>query len=291
MLCRLSRFVLVIFGLVSISLSFPSLSTAQARTNLGDIYRSRQGEVKKQVDNLVKPNTILSYSVPFESGTKINIVYPERWESLANNVRITLKDTYQEYSKAFGEIPAFSSSVRLMEEETFYISTGAPTWTNALYYKGQILIPISDKSQFDLDNIQRSLKHELMHAVVNALSKGHCPGWLDEGLASWAEGKENSALQPALARYLKRNPPVPLSLLQSGFTKLETKMVPAAYAQSLYATRSLINTYGLKEIGEYLRELSDGNSKSKVFIESFKMSENTFEEQFSKSLKEWAKPS
>lgn len=266
-----------------------SQAIAQDRTSLGDIYREKFKASAGATTQVASLNNIISAELVLNGGSKLSLVYPSRWQPLADHLKKSLTDTHASLTRAFGEIPKYSSSVRLMDEDTFYLSTGAPSWTNALYYKGQILIPISEKSEFDKDNLERSLKHELMHAVVNALSSGKCPGWLDEGLAEWVEGTENPALQPALDRYLKKNPPVPLKMLQSGFTKLDTKMVPAAYAQSLYATHTLINTYGLKRIGIYLKELREGSTKAEAFIDSFSMSEDQFEARLGESLREWAR--
>lgn len=38
---------------------------------------------------------------------------------------------------------------------------------------------------------------------------------------------------------------IPLGMLQGGFTKLDPKMVPAAYAQSLVTTSAVLSGYGL----------------------------------------------
>ena len=280
---RTPLFTLLTFTIISV---ISCAAFADDRTNLGDIYRKQYLRSDKSTSN-VKSQTVISSEVTLAGGTKLNLVFPQKWDLLANSLQNDLKETHTSLSKAFGELPKFSSSVRLMEEDMFYLSTGAPSWTNALYYKGQILIPVPENENFDYENIKRSLKHEFMHAVINAMSDGKCPGWLDEGLAQWVEGSENPALQPALHRYLKKNPPVPLSLLQNGFTKLETKMVPAAYAQSLYATHTLINTYGLDAVGQFLRHLKKDSNKPRVFQAKFSISEQVFESMLGNSLKEW----
>ncbi|MCO6429533.1 MAG: hypothetical protein J5J00_01640 [Deltaproteobacteria bacterium] len=260
--------------------------------NLGSLYRD---EFVNTTIRLPRPeprqgDSQISISIlELDGGTQVTLHAPNRWKQLAGKLLKSLKSTHEGYASSFGEIPQFKTALKLMDEDTFYRSTGAPSWTNALYYKGQILIPLGEKSASDFDNISRSIRHEYTHAVVNALSNGRCPGWLDEGLAQWAEGDENPALKPALVHYLRKNPPVSLSMLQNGFTRLETRIVPAAYAQSLYATNGLIETHGFNPIGAYLRGLGSGLSKNDAFKEAFQIDESAFEKDLSSRLTKWVR--
>lgn len=210
-------------------------------------------------------------------GSRVQIVAPKRWEGIARNASHALKELHARYESLFGAIPAFTTTVRLLDEETFYLTTGAPQWTNAMFYKGQIVIPLPKKGAVDEDNLIRSIKHEYTHAVIHALSGGKCPGWLDEGLAQWAEGSENPALRPALLQWLAENQPVPLHLLQGGFTKLDARMVPAAYAQSLYAAQFVLENYGFERLSSYFRLLRQGTARSPAFSNLFKGGEGEFE--------------
>jgi hypothetical protein len=175
-----------------------------------------------------------------------------------------------------------------MDEEAFFLSTGAPRWTNALFYRGQIIIPLSPSEPIDIENISRSVKHEYTHAVIHALTAGKTPGWIDEGLAQLAEGTENSALRPALYEYLKENPPVPFELMQGGFTRLETHMVAAAYAQSLIAAQALVETFGYDRLALYFSTLRSGEEHESAFRSVFGIREANFEDRFARKLSRWA---
>ncbi|RMG43095.1 MAG: hypothetical protein D6719_04475 [Candidatus Dadabacteria bacterium] len=230
----------------------------------------------------------LNYApIRLDGGTRLTLISPAKMAAVARRVKRTLEKTHAFFTSTFGPIPALKNSVRLMDEETFFLATGAPRWTNAMYYRGQILIPLSQQDYRSLDNVERSLRHEYTHAVINALSNGRCPGWLDEGLAQWAEGSENPALQPALYNWLRDHPPVPLKLLQGGFTRLDPRMVPAAYAQSLFAARTIINTYGLKHIRRYFDRLRNGEPKDVAFKKNFSLTESDFEKRLALSLAKW----
>ncbi len=251
-----------------------------------------QAEVRGRLsyDKVPIEEQTLRYSpLNLQGGSSLTLISPAAWSPLGAKLSKVLETTHSKFSGLIGSIPSIDISLRLMDEETFFLSTGAPRWTNALYFKGQIIIPLSTREPYDMDNISRSIKHEYTHAIVHALSEGKCPGWIDEGLAQWAEGSENPALKPALFNYLKRNPPVLLSSLQGGFTKLDKSKVAAAYAQSLIAVQAIIRTFGFPAIRNYLDALRDGENKESAFILAFSMTNDTFEEKLSGKLASWAR--
>lgn len=225
-------------------------------------------------------------------GSTLTLISPTAWSPLAKKLSHFLTETHESYSQTFGEIPPLKTTVRLMDSEVFYKESGAPRWTNAMYYRNQITIPLAQGEEIDLQNLYRSVRHEYTHAVVNSLSGGRCPGWLDEGLAQWAEGVVNPALEPALKNWLRANrSPLPLSILQGGFTKLDIKMVPTAYAQSLFAAKSVINTFGFNHIRGYFESLRSGQDKADAFKQNFRVSDASFEKALAKSLNRWTRDS
>jgi len=226
--------------------------------------------------------------IDLANGSKLTLISPQRWSDTASALIKTLNTTHDHFTELFSEIPAFSTSIRLMDEDEFFKLTGAPAWTNAMFFRGEIILPIARGKTLDVDNLNRSVRHEYTHAILSALSGGNLPGWIDEGLAQWFEGEESPGLRAALRDWLKSNEPVPLSLLQGGFTKLKPEMVPAAYAQSLLATRLVAEKYGFPAIANYLLLMRDGVDKASAFETAFGVSLETFERQLSKALKRWA---
>ncbi|MBX7144962.1 MAG: hypothetical protein K1X79_10960 [Oligoflexia bacterium] len=219
-------------------------------------------------------------------GSTLTLITPTSFEPLAKNIQSTIEKSHSYLRTVFGEIPAFTTEVRLMDEETFFLTTGAPRWTNAMFFRNQIIVPLGPQAMQDLDNVYRAVRHEFTHAVLHAMTKGRCPGWIDEGLAQWSEGSENPALRPAMRDWLAVNQLVPFRLLQGGFTKLDTAMVPAAYGQSLYASKSIIAAFGFSKLRAYFDKLRDGESKEESFIRAFGMSEADFEQRFGTGLRE-----
>ncbi len=248
------------------------------------------GEFKKQA--LTKgtlSEKLYFHPVNLNASSQVTVVTGEAWKGLAEEITGYLRADYQKFAELYGEIPKIATNVRLLDEAQFYNLTGAPAWTNAMFYKGEIIMPLTAESIKDRDTLRRSLRHEFSHAVVNSLSNGNCPGWLDEGIAQWAEGDENPALKPALLRWLDGNAPVSLNLLQGGFTRLESDMVPAAYAQSLYASSTMIKAYGFNNLSNYFLQLRLGSDKSTAFKNAFNISEGQFEGVLSSSLRRWHK--
>lgn len=232
-------------------------------------------------------STLRFTPVNLGDGSRLTLISPSSWSDLSEEISRELTTTHQQLTSLFGLVPAFRTSVRLLDEQAFYKLTGAPSWTNAMFYRGEIIIPLSTSEAIDLDNLHRSVKHEYSHAVFSALSGGSIPGWLDEGLAQWLEGEENPALRNTLRVYLNRADPVPLKLLQGGFTKLTPKMVPAAYAQSLLAAQALLKVYGVEKISVFLGLLRNQVSKDYAFETSFGLSEREFEERLGSTLRAW----
>ena len=241
--------------------------------------------------NLPSPSSTLHFEpLTLRGGTELTVISPKEWTPLTEIVTRSLRKMHLFFSELFGPIPSFSTTLQLMDEETFFKKTGAPRWTNAMYYKKKILIPLTIESEgIDVVNLLRSIRHEYTHAITAALSKGKCPGWLDEGLAQWAEGVENPALEPALRNWLKIRKPISLASLKGGFTKLTPAMVPPAYAESLFAANTVIDLYGFSPVRVYMNRLRRGSSSSAAFKAAFNVSEGQFEKRLDSSLKHWAR--
>ena len=102
------------------------------------------------------------------------------------------------------------------------------------------------------------------------------------------EGQVNPLLGPALRVWVKDNDAMPLDWLQNGFTTLESKIVPAAYAQSLFATRTLVSVYGFPAVVTYLKALKVGLSENESFELAFGLDKSRFESALTKQMRSWA---
>ena len=250
---------------------------------IAPVYSQAEESVKARLN---EKNSTLTYSpLVFSDGSNLTLVTPQQFKTLTRQLSFVVQELHQRLKSIFGNIPQFSTSIHLMEESKFFSETNAPEWTNAIYYKNKIIIPIPQNlREINYKSIVRAVKHEYTHAVVNALSKGRCVGWLDEGLAQWAEGYESKSLQKALIKQLRSGSLIPLSMLQGGFTGLKPEVVPVAYAQSLYLTRAIINHFGFLPLRTYFKALRIGYSQEAAFIAAFNVNESLMEAIGTKKL-------
>lgn len=282
----------LILGLIAGLLSASSVRADNSQVGQSETLGSFRAKFSGSGAQVLPERAVKAASVQLGAGSELTLSAPKSLESAAQTIQAEISNLHHDYDIIFGSIPPVKAKIKLMTEEDFFVSTGAPSWTNAMYYRGEILIPVANTPRIDLQNLRRAARHEYSHALVHALSGGRCPGWLDEGLAQWAEGEENAALAPALKKWLKANSPVSLSLLQGGFTKLKSDMVPAAYAQSLFAARSIIKTFGFGAIKDYFFELRAGKTPGpklgeEAFARAFSVSQVAFESRLRNAVAAW----
>jgi len=212
----------------------------------------------------------------------------EQAKNLAARSAAMLNETLEELSRVFKFRPEKQVVLRLVSQEEYQRLTGSPDWTSAMYINGVITIPLSKNHTISEKQLQKTIRHEYIHAFIDELSGGNCPAWMDEGLAQLLEGKPNKLLGPALRSWIKHSEALPLAWLRDGFTGLDSAVVPAAYAQSLFAARSLVNTHGFEAVRDYLSLLSKGLLPDEAFHLAFNGQQEHFEERLTPQMKRWA---
>lgn len=206
---------------------------------------------------------------------------------VATQAITALNNTYDELSRVFQIKPEKKVVLRFLSAREFKRQTGAPDWTSAMYFRDEITIPLTRKA-VEKEELGRALRHEYVHAFIAQLSNYRCPAWLDEGVAQILEGPANPLLGPALRRWIVHNDAIPLHMLENGFTTLENEIVPAAYAQSLFATRKLIHRHGFPALVDYLKNLKAGLSQEKSFKIAFGEEQEDFQKSLTPQIKRWA---
>lgn len=266
------------FWTVALLLSTPAHSEVPA-VNTDQNYSSSAQLTRSALDD---DDQLVSVSL--DGGSELKLISPQKWAPLISGVVEPVTNIHRDFERTFGRLPPFKASVRLTDSEDFFRSTGAPTWTTAVYYRGEILIPIRSSEEVDLKTLRRSIRHEYTHALIHALSDGKCPGWLDEGLAQWAEDESNTIAQSSIPRLLIEHQPLRLELLQEGFTKLDYELASVAYAESLFAAKQVITTFGFERIRVFFDGLRQGLRKGTAFERAFSTSEDEFEQKLGRAL-------
>jgi tetratricopeptide (TPR) repeat protein len=166
-----------------------------------------------------------------------------------------LENAYQDISRQLGYEPVENVIVILYTEKEFMDVTQAPSWAGALN-DGNLRIPIGGISGVDAE-LERVLRHELTHSFLHWLASGHCPTWLNEGLAQLLEPRSTSMYASRLGPLMANRKAIPFQVLEHSFTRFSTLPAEVAYAQSL-AADYLRERYGMNEIVRMLESVGSG---------------------------------
>jgi tetratricopeptide (TPR) repeat protein len=192
-------------------------------------------------------------------------------QKLAARATSVLTAAFWRIGKALGAYPSSSINVILYTERQFHDITGAPEWS-AGAFDGQIRMPVRGATQ-NLAEFDRILTHELTHAMLKSVTPRNLPAWLNEGLAMYFEGHDAALSERRLAAARLF---VPLAVLQTSFSTLNTAQAVVAYEESAFATRALIDRIGPAGLGQLLQDLNGGQIMDQA-IERFGVTFATFE--------------
>lgn len=104
-----------------------------------------------------------------------------------------LDSIYEEMARTFREHPSEGLEVVLYPRDSFAELTGYGEEVLGLY-DGKIRIPAGGPDE--LTSADRgTFRHELAHAFVDSKTAGHCPRWLQEGLAQRVEPKSSRGME------------------------------------------------------------------------------------------------
>src|SRR5207249_9986598 len=111
----------------------------------------------------------------------------EQDEAPARAVLVRLETARQEIGRRLGAYPERKIPVVLSAGGTFHEHAQAPDWAQGLF-DGKIRLPAEGAIR-DGAALDRVLRHEYTHALVQDRTRGRAPTWLSEGLAIACEGR------------------------------------------------------------------------------------------------------
>jgi hypothetical protein len=104
-----------------------------------------------------------------------------------------------------------------------------------------------------------TIRHELAHLVIGQFGRsclgGSRPTWLEEGLATYAEGEPAEDILGHIEQGIKDNTFQPVRSLNGSFPALDDE-ANAAYSQSYSLVDYLLRTYGQEKLQSLIRELA-----------------------------------
>jgi hypothetical protein len=116
-------------------------------------------------------------------------------EDVGREVLRVLERHYVTLTQTFSYEPTEPIPVILLSEQSYYDSTGAPTWAGGHFdtFDGRIRIPIGGLTTSLDPVLDETVLHELTHAFVTDCSAGVAPREVQEGLAQLVAGHNGAA--------------------------------------------------------------------------------------------------
>lgn len=199
-------------------------------------------------------------------------------QRLAARAAATLRDRFMWIGAALGTYPSDAINVVLYTDRQFRDITRAPEWAGA-GYDGQIRIPVGGVGQ-NLTDFDRTLTHELVHAMIERIAPRYVPTWLNEGLAMYFDG---TSARGAERRLAAAGAFVPLAALDGAFTGMSAAQADLAYEMSAFAAAALVERIGARNVLVLLQDLEHGQPVAQA-IERFGLTLAGFEATLAQRL-------
>jgi hypothetical protein len=104
--------------------------------------------------------------------------------------------------------------------------------------------------------LARVLKHELTHSFLAQKTSGHCPVWLQEGIAQYMEGKRSRGAAARLSSDYERHMEFSLASYETSWLNLPEDTVASAYAWSLAAVEMIVGMDGMGDVERILDRIA-----------------------------------
>jgi tetratricopeptide (TPR) repeat protein len=201
----------------------------------------------------------------------------------AQTIAQGLEEAYFHVGRKLDLYPGDRVPVVLYPSEDFHDVTQTPSWTGGVY-DGRIKLPSRGVEDGDSALLDRTLRHEYGHVLVNQLSRGRAPVWLNEGVAIWCEEETDGDREDWAYQALAGQVLFPLRDLDGSFTRLPANRVHVAYAQSYLAVRALVARSGGRPMHDLLAGLGEGKSLDEGMRDVYSRNLASFESEFIRQL-------
>ena len=177
---------------------------------------------------------------------------------LASGILHALEDDFNDIESQLDYTPPEPIGVILYTGQAFADITRAPSWAGAIN-DGRIRIPVQGLSSVTPE-LARVLKHELTHSFIGQKTRGRAPTWVQEGVAQWIEGPRSNSSAGALVELAGQGRAPSLQMLEGSWMSLNGGAASFAYAYSLAAVESIIESGGISDISRLLDRISTAPS-------------------------------
>ena len=211
----------------------------------------------KQLSEKINRELIVEKTMERGYSSRFVISYDGESKShLAGDILTALENAYSAIGRDLSFFPTGRIPVIIYTRKDFKTVTAGPDWSGGLY-DGKIRIPVGGLQELN-DHLKSILYHEYTHVVVQELTHGNCPTWLNEGLAELEGRKIFAHHSPEPAKVLKASNPISFRDLEGSFTGLRTNEAAVAYEQSYSLVSFMVSAYGWPKVTELLQKLGNG---------------------------------
>lgn len=177
--------------------------------------------------------------------------------AVSSVVSAILEEAYSKIGADFHYYPPDPVIVILYAQDQFRSVSGSPDWSRGVY-DGKIRIPVGGVNERS-GELEDVIYHEYTHVVVQQMTRGRCPTWLNEGLAQYEETSADGGKRALLAA-LKRHGVVSLAGLEGSFMKLPENEAQIAYAQGYAAVLYIAESYSFYHVRSILDQIGAGKT-------------------------------
>jgi len=164
-----------------------------------------------------------------------------------------LADAYSDVGADLNYYPEEYISVIIYTKKEFDKVTSLPDWAGAVY-DGKIRVPLGGLD-LSSDRLKGILYHEYTHAVIQSMTKGACPKWLNEGLAVYEESRFLPLVSHADGKHSKSHEISSFEDLSSLFSSSNSKEAKVAYDKSYRIVKGFIDGCGIYDLADILQTL------------------------------------
>jgi hypothetical protein len=133
-----------------------------------------------------------------------------------------------------------------------------PIWA-AASYDGSIRLIYRSYSNSGFGILSTLIRHEWAHLLVDLLTHGRCPTWLDEGLAQVIGRPLMNSEREYLQKANQEGQLLTLHALQKPFSQLAAAQRRLAYLQACAIVEYLVQQFGFPSIRALLKRIGNGS--------------------------------
>ena len=175
-------------------------------------------------------------------------------QALGVRVEQVLESAYWSIGKTLNSYPSDTLMVVLYTNKQFQDVTRAPAWAGG-EFDGRIRLAVGGAMRTP-GALDRVVRHELVHAIIQHAAPRNVPTWVNEGLASVLESTDRTWVRRVLSESREI---FPLEDLADGFAHLDGREALVAYAESAVAAQILTERLG-PNLGLFLQMVGSGHT-------------------------------